>query len=235
MTKYGNILGLIPARGGSKRIPGKNLQQIGGCTLLEYAICQAQKSQFITRIIVSSDDPAILDHAAKAGAEPLTRPAELAGDKTPGIAPVIHAIETLNRDFSHVVLLQPTSPLRTSGDIDRAITLCLEKDAPACVSVCPVRENPAWMFTLDAGQRMTPLLDGAIPARSQELPEYYALNGAVYVAKIDTVMAHHSFLVPGTLASIMPIERALDIDTPDDLDRARHLMEPVPQPTRQKG
>ncbi len=235
MTKAANILGLIPARGGSKRIPGKNLKQIGGRTLLQHAISQAEKSRYITRIIVSSDDAAILDHAACAGAETLKRPAELAADETPGIAPVIHAIEALDGDFTHVVLLQPTSPLRNADDIDSAIALCLDNDAPAAVSVSPVRENPAWMFRLDSARRMTPLLDGVTPARSQDLPEYFALNGAVYVAKTQTVLQQRAFLVPGTLASVMPVERALDIDLPDDLDRARQLMEPVPKPTGQQG
>lgn len=221
MSAKRRMLGLIPARGGSRRVAGKNLRKVGGRSLLARAIEQAGQSRFLTRIIVSSDDEAILDHARAAGAQALKRPAALARDDTPGIAPVIHAIEALDEAFSHVVLLQPTSPFRTAEDIDKAIALCLEKDAPACVSVCPVRENPAWMFTLDDGGAMTPLLDGAIPARSQDLPPCYILNGAVYVAKTRTILEQGSFLVPGTVASVMPAERSLDIDTPEDLKAAR--------------
>ena len=223
MKEAGRILGLIPARGGSKRVPGKNLQDVGGRSLLARTIEQANQSCFITRVIVSSDDEVILAHARSAGAEVMRRPTELAQDDTPGIAPVIHALETLEETFSHIVLLQPTSPFRTAEDIDKAIGRCLEKDAPACVTVRPVCENPAWMFTLDDGGAMTPLLHRAIPARSQDLPSCYILNGAVYVAKRQTILEQGGFLVHGTIASIMPTERSLDIDTLEDLEVARRV------------
>ena len=148
------------------------------------------------------------------GDAPFTRPADLARDDTPGIAPVLHALDALPESYDYVVLLQPTSPLRIGADISAALALCLAQNAPACVSVSAPQHAPWWMFRLDEGRRMHSLFpQDALPARRQDMPEVYALNGAIYVARVDWLRESKTFLTPETVAYVMPGERSLDIDT----------------------
>ncbi len=217
-----NILGLIPARGGSKRVPAKNLQKLGDKSLLEITIEQAQSSVLIDKVVVSSDDQAILHVAKSVGVCALARPESLSRDDTPGIAPVIHALQVFNR-FDYIVLLQVTSPFRLVADIDNAIRLCVEKPAPACVSVCRPQHHPAWMFKINRQGKLQPLHDGDIPARSQDLPPCYSINGAIYVAERELPGEKKSFIVADTLAYEMPADRSLDIDTEYDLRLARAM------------
>ncbi len=214
------VLGLIPARGGSKRVPGKNLQKLGESSLLEISINQALLSTLIDKLVVSSEDQAILDVAEQAGACPLHRPLSLAQDETPGIDPVIHALQVFDQ-FDYIVLLQVTSPFRLVKDIDNAIELCFNRQAPACVSVCQPIHHPAWMFNKAENGTLEPLLDGERPLRSQELPPCYVINGAVYVAEKDRLFETKSFIGADTLACEMPVDRSLDIDTSYDLQLAR--------------
>lgn len=211
-----SILAVIPARGGSKGVPGKNIRPAGGKPLIAWTIGAAQNSKYLDRTILSSDDPAIIDVARKLGCDaPFIREPGLAMDDTPGIEVVIDA---LNRcpGFDCVVLLQPTSPLRTGEDIDNAVERCIAMGAPACVSVCAAQESPYWMFTLDSDTRLNPLLPGNTIARRQDLPQVYSLNGAVYVARVEWLVRQRSFLTPETIAYEMPRERSLDIDTEAD-------------------
>jgi len=220
MIQGKKVLGLIPARGGSKRVKGKNLQKLGDLSLLEISIHQALLSTLIDRVVVSSDAEDILDVAEQAGASPLVRPASLAQDKTPGIDPVIHALQVFNR-FDYIVLLQVTSPFRLVEDIDKAVQLCVDRHAPACVSVCQPSHHPAWMFNTTGNGTLAPLLDGERPLRSQDLPPCYVINGAVYVAEKDVLFKTNSFITADTIAYEMPVGRSLDIDTEYDLQIAR--------------
>ncbi len=224
-----NILGLIPARGGSKGVPGKNLRRVGGRSLIEWAVRAGQGSRYIDRLILSSDDPALMDEAHRVGCEvPFQRPAALAADGTPGIDPVLHALETLPERYDYVVLLQPTSPLRQAEDIDRSVARCLEQGAPAAVTLCPVAQQPHWMYHLDAEGGMQPLMPPEThTARRQELPPLYVLNGAVYVAEVALLKKTRSFLTPETRGVIMPPERSLDIDTEMDLTLCEALLRAV--------
>jgi len=157
---------------------------------------------------------------------PFSRPAELAGDEVPSVDVVRHAVETLGEAWDYVVLLQPTSPLRTTEDIDAAIRLCCEHGAPACASVSPVRQHPEWMFRVTGDQTLQPLLDGGSrSARRQELPAVFALNGAVYVAGAARIRSPDPFVGEGTVAHIMPPERSVDLDTEQDLLLLRTLVE----------
>jgi len=219
------VLALIPARGGSKGLPGKNIRPLHGKPLIGWSIEAARASRHVTRVVVSSDDEAILAVARAGGAEtPFVRPKSLAQDDTPGIDVVLHALDILP-GFDWVVLLQPTSPLRTAGDIDAAIERCFEADAPACVSVCETGASPWWMFSLDAGGRMRSFLPSEQrPARRQDLPALYALNGALYVARVDWLRQTRSFLTEETLAHVMPPERSVDIDTLFDFRLAECLL-----------
>lgn len=219
------ILALIPARGGSKGLPGKNIRPLHGKPLIGWSIEAAKASRYVTRVVVSSDDESILAVARACGAEiPFVRPQALARDDTPGIDVVLHALDILP-GFDWVVLLQPTSPLRTVGDIDAAIEHCLAGGAPACVSVCEASASPWWMFSLNNNGRMHSFLPPEQrPARRQDIPTLYALNGAIYVARVDWLLQTRSFLTEETLAHVMPPERSVDIDTAFDFRLAECLL-----------
>lgn len=212
------VLGVIPARGGSKGVPRKNIRMVAGKPLIAWTIDEAKRSRTLDRLVLSSEDPEIIDLAKQWGCEvPFVRPAELARDETPGIEPVLHAIAALPEQYDYVVLLQPTSPLRTAADIDQCVERCVSRNAPACVSVTEPDKSPYWMYTLDDTGRMRPLLEGDAASRRQDLPKVYALNGAVYAADCHWLLRTRSFLSEETEAYEMPKERSLDIDTESDL------------------
>jgi CMP-N,N'-diacetyllegionaminic acid synthase len=213
------ILAVIPARGGSKGLPGKNLKKIFGKSLLQITKDAASNSKYIDQIILSSDDQGILEEAKKIGLNaPFIRPAELATDSANGIDVIIHAIEKSAVGFDYVIMLQPTSPLRSSVDIDAAIELCLARGAESCVSVTPASKSPLWMFSINADGNMEPALGHwDISKNRQALPTYYALNGAVYISSIAAFLKHRSFIHRGTIAYSMPVERSVDVDTELDL------------------
>jgi N-acylneuraminate cytidylyltransferase len=143
---------------------------------------------------------------------------------TPGIEPVLHAISLLSH-FDWILLLQPTSPLRTAQDIDAIAELAESRNAPAAVSVCEASSNPYWTYLVDTTDHLTPLVSAPLPARRQELPAAYALNGALYLAKRDWLLENRTFVTAETLGYVMPLERSVDIDTPLDWKWAEFLME----------
>lgn len=219
------ILGLIPARGGSKEVPRKNIRHVAGKPLLAYTCQAALTAKTLTRVVVSTEDAEIASVAQHYGVDVLARPLALASDEAPGIAPVLHALEALP-GYDYVVLLQPTSPLRLASDIDQAVSLCLKTPAPACVSLVEANENPHWMFWLEANQRLRPVLTewGNMHARRQDLPTVFVPNGAVYVAQSAWLLNTKSFYSPETLAYVMPRERSLDIDTEADLQTLEFIL-----------
>ena len=226
MKGKSNVLAIIPARGGSKGLPRKNLLEAGGLPLIAWTIAAAQNSEVIGRLILSSDDDEIMSTAKAFGCEvPFRRPVELSGDSASSIDVVLHALRELPR-FDYVVLLQPTSPLRTNVDIDAAFSLMMQKGAPSCVSVCEAQQTPYWMYRLDEHGVLFHLLpppQGVV--RRQDLPETYVLNGAIYIARCDWLLEHRSFIGEGTLAYKMPLERSIDIDTADDFELFRRQIE----------
>ena len=211
------VLGLITARGGSKGLPDKNILPADGRPLIAWTIAAALASRSIDRLVLSSDDERIIEVARSHGCEvPFRRPAELATDSASSMDVVFHALDELP-GHDVVVLLQPTSPLRTADDIDAACRAIESGIAPACVSVCLVEQSPYWMYRLDDGARMAPLLDSSSRlARRQELPPVCIPNGAVYVADIAWLRQSRTFIAGETVAHVMPVERSLDIDTADD-------------------
>ncbi len=213
-----SVLAIIPARGGSKGVPRKNIREAGGKPLIAWTIEEAKKSKYIDRLILSSDDAEIIQVAQSWGCEaPFVRPAELAQDDTPGIDPVLHAMEILP-EYEIVVLLQTTSPLRSVADIDACIEQCMTNQANACVSLTQAEQSPYWMYTVGTGGEMQPLIPTSqVFARRQDLPQAYILNGAVYVARRDWLRQSKTFLTGETLGFVMPPERSLDIDTELDL------------------
>lgn len=213
------VLAVIPARGGSKGVTRKNIRMVAGRPLIAWTIDAAKRSRLLDRIVLSSEDREIIGVAEQWGCEaPFVRPAELARDETPGIEPVLHAIAALPEQYDYVVLLQPTSPLRTAEDIDRCLERCLSRKAPACVSVTEPDKSPYWMYTLDGDGLLHPLLNvDAERRRRQDLPKVYALNGAVYAADRQWLLRTRSFVTAETAAYEMPKDRSLDIDTEIDL------------------
>lgn len=213
------VLAVIPARGGSKGIPRKNLRMLAGKPLLVWTIDAAQQSKYIDRIILSSEDAEIIKVAQEWGCEvPFVRPHDLARDDTPGIAPVIHALDALPEKYQYVVLLQPTSPLRQASDIDSALELCYHSQAPSCVSVAETEKSPYWMYFLGDGNKPVPVLPSPKPnLRRQDVPRTYGLNGAIYVAETNVLSEKQVFVFDDSVVYVMPKERSLDIDSELDL------------------
>jgi len=227
------LLALIPARGGSKRVPGKNIKPLGGLPLIAWTIRAARESGVFADVLVSTDDPAIADVARQHGASvPWLRPAELATDTAGSTEVISHAVtcyEAQHGPVDAVMLLQPTSPFRRAESIRQAAALFAES-APeqhrSVVSVSPVAQHPAWCFRLgEAG--MEPFLGwDALRLRSQDLAPAFALNGAIYLAPAALARAGQSFLQPGMKPFVMDdAEECLDIDTPEDWHAAEMLAE----------
>jgi CMP-N,N'-diacetyllegionaminic acid synthase len=224
MINGNRVLGVIPARGGSKGVPGKNIRHVGGKPLIAWTIEAGQASKIIDRVVLSSDDLEIISVAQKHNCDvPFVRESQLAEDTTPTIDVVLDA---LNRcpAYEWVVLLQPTSPLRTSLDIDLAIERCVALNAPSCVSVCLAQESPYWMFTLNQDGHLAALLPNQAVTRRQDLPPVYSLNGAIYVANAEWLKRERKFLTSETVAYEMPVERSLDIDTEFDFLQLQFIL-----------
>lgn len=213
------ILAVIPARGGSKRLPGKNIMILGNKPLITWTIEAAKNSKLLDRIILSSDDQEIIAVAKQYGCEvPFVRPSQLASDKASSEDMLQHAITAIDQEYDYVVLLQPTSPFRTTDDIDTAIRMCIDNQAPSVESVIKISENPEWMFCLNKGGKMTKACKGVIDS------EKYILNGVVYVIETELFMKNKKIRYPDSLAYIMPKERSVDIDTKDDFEYAEFLL-----------
>jgi CMP-N-acetylneuraminic acid synthetase len=216
------ILGLIPARGGSKAIPGKNIVQVAGMPLVWWTIQAAQQAEGLSRIAVTTDSEEIANIVTQFGLEvPFLRPAELAQDTAPTMLAILHAIRWYEEYEAYcpdlVMCLQPTSPLRIAEDIDSAIALALDKGT-SVVSVTPVHRHPYWMKQVDAEGRATDFVTVDRPIhRRQDLPTVYAPNGAIYLARREILLQRETFYTENTHAYVMPPQRSLDIDTPWDL------------------
>lgn len=226
MYKNHKILAVITARGGSKGVKRKAIRNVGNLPLIAHTINAAAEAEFIDRCIVSTEDDEIAEIARQHGAEiPFMRPAELAADSTPGIEPLIHAVKTLDEGYDYVVLLQPTSPFRTGQDIDNAISCCIDKNADTCATICIAERSPYWMYNLTTNHCLKPLFEAESQIeRRQDLPEAYALNGAVFVARIEFLLQHRTLFNDYTVGCLMPQERSIDIDTELDLQIADFLV-----------
>lgn len=218
------LLAVIPARGGSKGVPRKNVRIVGGLPLIAWTLKAAGESRFVDTTIVSTDDEEIATVArAHGGDVPFVRPAQLASDQAPTMDVVLDALQRFP-GYQWVLLLQPTSPLRQAADIDAAIERCVATGAPSCVSVCAAQESPYWMYTVADGGQMRPLIAQTTHTRRQDLPPVYSLNGAIYLARVDWLQREHAFVRPDTIAYEMPFERSLDIDTESDLLQLQTLL-----------
>lgn len=222
------ILGIIPARGGSKGIPNKNIVDLSGKPLIAWTINAALESKSLEKIIVSTDCQKIADISNTYGVEvPFLRPAHLSGDEIAAIDVDIHAINWLekheNFHADYVIHLQPTSPFRTAEDIRKAIKLAIKKKADSVVSLCAVSEHPNWMKLVSPDGRITNFLNEKQVDSRQKLPEVFRLNGAIYLARPQLLKDKRTWFFEQTYAYIMSRQSSIDIDEPLDLKIARLL------------
>lgn len=207
------ILAVITARGGSKGLVRKNVLDLAGMPLIAWTIQAAKQSKYIDKVILSSDDDEIIAVAEQYGCEvPFRRPAALATDEASSLDVLFHAIEQVP-EYDYVIVLQPTSPLRTSTDIDNAFEMMILSEADACASVCEVAKTPYWMYSLGPNKvlnRLLPMPTGG--HRRQALPTAYELNGAIYLIKIESLYTEKSLTPEQTIAFEMSRERSIDID-----------------------
>ena len=189
--KRDRVLVVIPARGGSKRLPRKNVLHLGGRPLIAYAIEAAKGSKFVDNVLVSTDNEEIATIARHFGATvPFIRPADLASDEASSVGVLQHAVrfyEEKNRRIDTIILVQPTSPGVEAGDIDACIEKLYESGANSCASVCEITDRPEYMYSLDSEGHWKPYVGGS-QKRSQDMPKLYRLNGAVYAIPRATLM-----------------------------------------------
>lgn len=220
-------LAIIPARGGSKRLPRKNTLDLHGKPLIAWTIEAALKCSKIQDTIVTSDDNEILKISKQCGVNIIKRPKYLASDTASSFDAISHAIDSCKTNFDYIVLLQPTSPLRNSKHIDEAIDLLEEKNADAIISVCEMEHSPLWCNTIPTDDSMKNFIrDEGKGKRSQDLNTYYRLNGAIYICKKDRLLKENSFFIEDNIyAYKMDIEKSVDIDTKVDLQLAKFYLE----------
>ncbi|TKD70740.1 cytidylyltransferase domain-containing protein [Pseudalkalibacillus hwajinpoensis] len=214
------FLAIIPARGGSKGIPHKNIININGRPLIDYTISAASKSKYLDRIVVSTDCEKISAIAKECGADvPFLRSKELAKDDSRTIDCVINLIENIDQKYDYIVLLQPTQPLRKSIHIDEAIELVMNEEYDeSLVSVSKVAENPVLLRTINEFNQIKKMLNINSTIRRQDFPEFYKVNGSIYINRIDEKLNSETSFNDNTIPYIMDEQFDLDIDEPFDLE-----------------
>lgn len=211
------FLAIIPARGGSKRLPHKNILELAGKPLIFWSIDSGLKSKYIDKVVVSSDDNEILSISKKYGAEIIKRPDYLANDTAKTFDAIKHTIENIQK-YDYIVLLQPTSPLRNESHIDQAIELLELKKTDAIVSVCEMEHSPLWSNTLPQDDNMNSFLkDEVLNKRSQDLEKYYRINGAIYICKTEKLLSEESFFLKDNIFAYK-MDRLDSIDIDEEID-----------------
>jgi len=224
------VLGLIPARGGSKGVPGKNVRPLAGHTLLEYTARAARESGVLDRVILSTDSPEIADAGRGAGLEvPFMRPATLAADDTPMLLVIEHALAEVSRSGwtpDIVVLLQPTSPLRRPDHIRDAIAMLRDTGADSVVTVVEVPRHlsPDYVMRIEGGRLKPFLPDGARVTRRQDARAAYARDGTVYAFRRATIEKTGSIYGEDCRPLLIDACDSLSIDSPEDWDEAERLL-----------
>ena len=223
MINNKKIIAIITARGGSKSLKNKNIMILDGHPLVSWSIREAKKSKYIDKLILSTDDRKIIKIAENYGCEiPFKRPKYLSTDKTKTLDVIFHTLEKIKEKFDYVLLLQPTSPLRTVYDIDSAINECISKKRPSCVSVCNFEKSAYWL--VDVTQKSIIPFYKKKHIRRQKTPKIYYYNGAIYFAEISWLKKKQDFVSTETLPYIMPFSRSVDIDSREDFKLAEYFM-----------
>ncbi|WP_130472162.1 cytidylyltransferase domain-containing protein [Candidatus Magnetaquicoccus inordinatus] len=222
------VLGLIPAKGGSTRLPRKNIIPLAGIPLLTWSIQAARDSAICDRLLVSTEDEEIAALARENGAEvPFLRPDHLARDPAGVVDVTLHTLDMLaaqGEEYQIVVILLPTCPLRSAQDIQQAFALFQSRQALSLMSVSPFSHTPFAAWRMDAEGLLTPHFPEYAHKRSQELPLALRPNGAIHILSVAHLRNTRSYIAPPLLAYPMPIERSIDIDTLDDLRYAEALL-----------
>lgn len=225
-------LAIIPARSGSKGIPDKNIKKINGRPLIAYTIEAAVQSGLFTEVFVSTDSENYKSIAEGFGASiPFLRPIDLSGDESSSWDVVKEALQRYKEigiQFDNVVLLQPTSPLRDSTDIQKAYHLFIDKNANMVTSVCEVEHSPLWSNTLDTDLCMYHFINrDLINNPRQKLDTYYRINGAIYIVKVEHLMNSKELYDQQSFAFVMSKEKSVDIDDMFDFKIAERLLEEI--------
>lgn len=222
------IVAIILARGGSKGLPNKNIRRIRGKHLIGYTIEAALASKYINKTVVSSDSPKILEIARQYGAQTIVRPPEFATDNASSEEAVRHAIlrlQTKGDNYHLLILIQPTSPLRDSADINTAIELFEAKKAHSLISVYESEFNHFKTLVINNKGYLDGLINNKqIFMPRQEQPKVFIPNGAIYVIKVSKFLRHKTFLIDKTIHFLMPKEKSLDIDTLEDLKKIKKIL-----------
>lgn len=226
------VLGIIPARGGSKSVPKKNIRLLAGKPLIAYTIETAQKCKMLDRTVVSTDDAEIADVAKEYGGDvPFMRPKELSLDTSSMVPALQHAVSAIEKNenvrVDVVVLLDPTSPFRKIENIEECIQKLERENVDSVVTICEVEHNPYFVMMELDGDRLVPLIKSdKVITRRQDAPTVYRLNAAVYAVKRDVLMnADVSIITDNTMAVIMPHEQSTHIDHEIDFEFAEYLIE----------
>lgn len=224
MYKGKSFIAVIPARGGSKGIPNKNIVEVEGKPLIAYTIESALQSKYLDRIIVSTDSEEIAIVSKDWGAEvPFLRPFRLATDESKTIETVIHLLEQLESKYDYVVLLQPTQPLRKVVHIDEAIQQAIDKEQSSLLSVSIVQQHPILMRTIDENGSLNSVINGNSTIRRQDFQEVYIVDGTIYINKIDENLTEKTSLNDNKYAYVMQ-DSYIDIDNYKDLERFRMIV-----------
>ncbi len=226
MHNQKTFLAIIPARGGSKRLPRKNILDLAGKPLIAWSIEAGRQSRYIDKVIVTSDDDEILTIAERYRSDTIKRPDELASDSATSFDAIRHTIENVEF-YDYIVLLQPTSPLRTAQHIDEAIELLMSKSADAIISVTEMDHSPLWSNTLPEDGSMAHFIKDEVKnRRSQDLEPHYRLNGAIYICDTNRLLEEKSFFTDDNIfAYKMDRESSVDIDEKIDFFIASILLQ----------
>lgn len=221
------ILAIIPARSGSKGIKDKNIRELNGKPLIAYTIEVARESNLFEDIVVSTDSEKYAEISKEYGAiVPFLREENLSTDTASSldvILDVLEKMERLGKKYETIILLQPTSPLRTVEDLKEAYNLYLNKKANAVISVCEMEHSPLWSNTLSLDNKMDGFLKNIGNTNRQQLEKYYRINGAIYIANIEYFKKYKNFYYENSYAYIMSRENSIDIDEEIDLKITEYL------------
>ncbi len=227
MYKGEKIAAFIPARGGSKGIPRKNIKLLDGKPLIAYSIEAARNSCYVDEVFVSTEDEEIADIARRFGAKiPCMRPLSLAGDKSTTLEVVLHAIGSYisPEEWDSLVLLQPTQPLRTAEDIDNAIESFYLRGGKGLVSVSEVTDHPVLIRYFDNNDKLIKIINTSSTVRRQDMPKMYRVNGAIYINKVTSIHENTSFN-DNEVGFIMNKYHSIDIDDMDDFELAEFYLQ----------
>ena len=218
-----SLLAIIPARGKSKRLKKKNIKVLMNKPLIAWTIRAAKASKKIDKVVVSTEDNSIAKISKKYGAEiPFMRPMRLSKDNVSGVEPAIHAIKKL-KGYDWLLLLQPTSPLRKTKDIDGIIEFCKKKKAHSAVSLSKIQKKNEWKYILNKDKTILPYKKCSKTKRLNK-KDIYSLNGALYLIKIQWLLKKKNFIDQNTLGYVMPNSRSIDIDTIEDWNKLKNYL-----------